>query len=66
MTNQTWTLDDIRHDLAVEMVSLRRNDRHWKRINGNKHDALFYRTVIQYVSELGHNLYERPERKHRR
>ncbi len=65
MINRTWTLDDIRHDLATELVSLRRNDRHFRRIYGPSHDTNFYKTVMAYVIELGHNLYERPERKHR-
>ena len=65
MTN-TYTLDDIRHTLAVEVRSLRRLNRMYSRAEGLvNYDPGYYRTVISYVSELGNGVYERPERKRR-
>lgn len=61
---RTWTLDDIRHDLAVEIRSLRRLARMYAK-SGYSYDPAYYPTVISYARELGHNLYERPERKRR-
>ena len=55
----TWTLDDIRHDLAEELASIHRTSHHFRRIYGSEHDAVFYKTVADYIVELGHNRYER-------
>jgi hypothetical protein len=59
----TWTLDDIRHDLAEELSLIHRHNIHFRHIYGERHDEVFYKTVADYIRELGHNRYERPERK---
>ena len=53
-----WTIGDIRHDLARELRRLRRQSRR----RSPEPNREYFSAIIDYVRELGHNLYERPER----
>lgn len=62
---QTWTLEEIRSELAKELRNIHRMKHHHRRLYGasaSAFDKAFFETVGAYIIELGHNNFERSDR----
>ena len=51
-TEQRFT-EQVRHDLAIELARIRRQAHHWRRIEGSRYDATYFKTIAGYIRELG-------------
>ena len=59
----TWTLADIRHDLARELFEIRSVRVLWRLLGlTNVQTETRWKNEIHHIRELAHNVYERPER----